>query len=167
MFHFTCEWRTPLRNPPRTKLASFSPEKKINSGGEIRLCRPTWNVRVAVGLWCSTKPPICCCWSFRSSIPPYNLRHHPLLPDFIPSCIDDLKQELTKIQTELTTNAKCYQQQLTTTKKAMEMKEFTYETLKQLPQKMFFMIGLTVIEFDCRFVWMCWTLLMCNCLPRL
>ena len=74
------------------------------------------------------------------------------MPDFIPSCIDDLKQELTKIQTELTTNAKCYQQQLTTTKKAMEMKEFTYKTLKKLPQKMFFMIGLTVIEFDCRFV---------------
>ena len=44
-------------------------------------------------------------------------------------CIDNLKEELTKIQTELTANAKYYQQQLTTMKKAMEMKEFTYETL--------------------------------------
>ena len=66
-------------------------------------------------------------------------------------CIDNLQQELTKIQTKLTANAKYYQQQLTTMKKAMEMKQFTYESLKQLPQKMFFMTGLTVIEFHCLF----------------
>lgn len=69
----------------------------------------------------------------------------------INSCIDKLQQELTKLQTELGANSRYYQQQLTTMKKALEVKEFTYETLKKLPHKMFYMTGLSVTEFDCLF----------------
>ena len=36
-------------------------------------------------------------------------------------------------------------------KMAMEIKEFNYELLKQLPHKMFFMTGSTKTKFDCLF----------------
>ena len=66
-------------------------------------------------------------------------------------CIDSLQQELTKLQTELSDNSLYYQKQLAAMRMAMEMKEFNYESLKQLPHKMFFMTGLTETEFDCLF----------------
>ena len=66
-------------------------------------------------------------------------------------CIDNLQQDLTKLQTELSANAQYYQQKLTAKTTAMELKEFTYETLKKLPRKIFFMTGLTITEFDCLF----------------
>jgi hypothetical protein len=53
-------------------------------------------------------------------------------------CIDSLQQELTKLQTELSDNSLYYQKQLAAMRMAMEMKEFNYESLKQLPHKMFF-----------------------------
>ena len=66
-------------------------------------------------------------------------------------CIDNLQQHLTKLQTQLRANAQYYQQKLTAMTTAMELKEFTYKTLKKLPPKIFYMTGLTITEFHCLF----------------
>lgn len=52
------------------------------------------------------------------------------------SRIDSLQQEFSKLQTELSDNSQYYQQQLAAMKIAMEMKEFNYQSFKQL-QKFF------------------------------
>ena len=53
------------------------------------------------------------------------------------SRIDSLQQEFTKLQTELSDNSQYYQQQLAAMKMAMAMKEFNYESFKQLPKNSF------------------------------